>query len=307
MQELPLSTLKEIRPHGTKFFPCAIYHTRSAAKKGICIKHHWHDEIEIIYFSGGEFNLEINMEHYHVTSECFYFINAGELHSIVVKKAEKCGEDAIVFHPMILSFESYDSAQLDLMQPILNGKLLFPRCLTPDHPAFASIRLAFTQAIQSFGIDIDEKNPSNKDVVTDDLASQLLIKASLLRIFGILYQYELFIPTDKNYNKKVEGIKKALTYIKENYKEKIYIADLASLLNMNEQYFCRYFKKALDHSPIEYINKYRIKQALSLLEKTDLSVMEICLECGYNNLGNFLREFRKYTNTTPLQYRKNAK
>ena len=68
-----------------------------------------------------------------------------------------------------------------------------------------------------------------------------------------------------------------------------------------------YFKKALDHSPIEYINKYRIKQALSLLEKTDLSVMEICLECGYNNLGNFLREFRKYTNTTPLQYRKNAK
>ncbi len=32
--------------------------------------------------------------------------------------------------------------------------------------------------------------------------------------------------------------------------------------------------------------------------------MEVCLECGYNNLGNFLREFRKYTGTTPLQYRK---
>jgi len=39
-------------------------------------------------------------------------------------------------------------------------------------------------------------------------------------------------------------------------------------------------------------------------EKTDLQVMEVCLECGYNNLGNFLREFRKYTGTTPLQYRK---
>lgn len=307
MQDIPLPTLKEIRPHGTKSFPCAMYHTRTAAKKGICIKHHWHDEVEIIYFSGGEFTIEINMEHYYVNSECIYFINPGELHSIVVKKCETCGEDAIVFHPMMLSFESYDSTQLDLIQPILNGKLLFPRYLFPEHPGFESIRRSFIQAICSFGIQMSDENKINKDVVTDDLTSQLFIKASLLQIFANLSKFHLFIPTEKNYNKKVEGIKKALTYIKENYKEKIYIADLASLLNMNEQYFCRYFKKAVDHSPIEYINKYRIKQALRLLEKTDMSVMEICLECGYNNLGNFLREFRKYTNTTPLQYRKNSK
>lgn len=307
MQDIPLPTLKEIRPHGTKSFPCAMYHTRTAAKKGICIKHHWHDEVEIIYFSGGEFTIEINMEHYYVNSECIYFINPGELHSIVVKKSETCGEDAIVFHPMMLSFESYDSTQLDLIQPILNGKLLFPRYLFPEHPGFESIRRSFIQAICSFGIQMSDENKINKDVVTDDLTSQLFIKASLLQIFANLSKFHLFIPTEKNYNKKVEGIKKALTYIKENYKEKIYIADLASLLNMNEQYFCRYFKKAVDHSPIEYINKYRIKQALRLLEKTDMSVMEICLECGYNNLGNFLREFRKYTNTTPLQYRKNSK
>ncbi len=40
------------------------------------------------------------------------------------------------------------------------------------------------------------------------------------------------------------------------------------------------------------------------MEETELSVTEICMECGYNNLGNFLREFRKYTDMTPLQYRK---
>ena len=42
------------------------------------------------------------------------------------------------------------------------------------------------------------------------------------------------------------------------------------------------------------------------LKESDLTVTEICLECGYNNLGNFLREFRKYTSTTPLQYRKRS-
>jgi len=54
---------------------------------------------------------------------------------------------------------------------------------------------------------------------------------------------------------------------------------------------------------MEYINEYRIKQAMRLLEETDLPVTEVCLECGYNNLGNFLRAFKKYTETTPLKYR----
>ena len=78
---------------------------------------------------------------------------------------------------------------------------------------------------------------------------------------------------------------------------------LAGLINRNEQYFCRFFKKVIGSTPMAYVNEYRIKQACRLLEETDLSVMDICLECGFNNLGNFLREFRRRTGTTPLQYR----
>ena len=62
---------------------------------------------------------------------------------------------------------------------------------------------------------------------------------------------------------------------------------------MNEQYFCRFFKKALGKSPISYLNEYRIKQAMLLLQTTDMPVMDICLDCGFNNLGNFLRELRR--------------
>lgn len=64
-QQLP--TLKEIRPHGTKAFPCAIYQTRSVGR-GTLVKHHWHDEVGILYFSGGEFRLEINMEQLNFNS-----------------------------------------------------------------------------------------------------------------------------------------------------------------------------------------------------------------------------------------------
>jgi len=298
-----LPTLKEICLHGTKSFPCAFYRTRCAGK-GTLVKHHWHDEVEILYFSGGDFRLEINMEQFFIRSEALYFINPGELHSIFTENAKSSGEDAIVFSPDILNLDSYDAAQTQLIQPIQNGMLLFPRCLTPDHKAFAPVRDAFLEAIRSFQTPPDGTPAQRNGAATDDLTSQLFIKSSLLRILAVLSGSQLFLPTEKNHDKRVEEIKTVLTYIKENYKEKMYIQDLARQVNMNAQYFCRFFKKSIGRSPMEYINEYRLKQSLRLLKETDLPVTEVCLECGYNNLGNFLRSFKKYAGTTPLQYRK---
>ena len=120
---------------------------------------------------------------------------------------------------------------------------------------------------------------------------QLFIKSALLRILAVLSANNLFEVTEKNHDRRIETIKTTLTYIQENYKEKIYIRDLAGLIGMNEQYFCRFFKKVIGRSPMEYVNEYRIKKAMHYLKESDLTVTEICLECGYNNLGNFLREF----------------
>ncbi len=298
-----LPTLKEICLHGTKSFPCAFYRTRCAGK-GTLVKHHWHDEVEILYFSGGDFRLEINMEQFFIRSEALYFINPGELHSIFTENAKSSGEDAIVFSPDILNLDSYDAAQTQLIQPIQNGMLLFPRCLTPDHKAFAPVRDAFLEVMRSFQTPPDGMPAQRNGAATDDLTSQLFIKSSLLRILAVLSGNQLFLPTEKNHDKRVEEIKTVLTYIKENYKEKMYIQDLARQVNMNAQYFCRFFKKSIGRSPMEYINEYRLKQSLRLLKETDLPVTEVCLECGYNNLGNFLRSFKKYAGTTPLQYRK---
>ena len=232
MQNQQPSTLKEIRVHGTQDFPCAFYQTGTRIK-GNMVKHHWHEEVELLYFSGGEFCLEVNMERFNISEECFYFINV-------------------------------------------------------------------------FGGDSFRENYYDGEAVTDDITRQLFIKSALLRILAVLSANNLFEVTEKNHDHRIETIKTTLTYIQENYKEKIYIRDLAGLIGMNEQYFCRFFKKVIGRSPMEYVNEYRIKKAIHYLKESDLTVTEICLECGYNNLGNFLREFRKYTSTTPLQYRRHS-
>ena len=304
MAQSPSLTLKEIRPHGTKSFPCAIYHTQFT-EKGTLVKHHWHEETEILYFYKGDFRLMVNMEQFTIHSECIFIINSGELHSIISENSGSSMEDAVVFHPSMLSFETCDAAQMQVIQPLLNGSLKFPRYLSPEHPGFSSIRQAVQGIIQASDTQTVETLPFGTGIVTDDLTAQLFIKSSLLRILAVLSSHQLLIPTEKHSDRRIDGIKSVLTYIKENYREKIYIRDLADLMSMNEQYFCRLFRKTIGRSPMDYVNEYRIRQAVLLLENTDLPVMDICLECGFNNLGNFLREFRKYKKTTPLQYRKN--
>lgn len=298
-------SLKEDRPHGSASFRCAFYEAEPG-ESHFLVKHHWHDEIELLHFKKGNFHMEINMESYEISEECFFFINPGELHYIISK--EPCEEDAVVFNPGILSFESYDTMQNQVIQPFINGNLWLPRCIEASHRMFHDLYVEYDRMQNAFGMmeeageNADQKNAGQKNVGIS--VSQMLIKASLLRILALLTGEGLLTRQESGINHQVESIKKVLTYIRENYRERIYIRDLAGLINVNEQYFCRFFKRAIGKTPMEYVNEIRIRRAAEMVVNTDDLIMDICLECGFNNLGNFLREFKKYTGMTPRLYKK---
>lgn len=267
------------------------------------MKHHWHDEIEMLHFKNGNFHMEINMESYEIREECFFFINPGELHYIVSK--EPCEEDAVVFNPSVLSFDSYDTMQNQVIQPLINGNLWLPRCIELSRREFHDINIEYDRIQNAFGMmGVAEENENTGQKNVSISVSQMLIKASLLRILAVLTGEGLLTRHESCINHQVESIKKVLTYIRENYRERIYIRDLAGLINVNEQYFCRFFKRAIGKTPMEYVNEIRIRRAAEMVVNTDHLIMDICLESGFNNLGNFLREFKKYTGTTPRLYKK---
>lgn len=116
------------------------------------VKHHWHEEVELLYFSGGEFCLEVNMERFNISEECFYFINPEELHSISVEKNGGCVENAVVFHmDMLSSAYALDQIQTNLIQPVQNGSIQFPRCLRKNEPAFEPVRKSYEEIRNVFG------------------------------------------------------------------------------------------------------------------------------------------------------------
>lgn len=294
-------SLKEKQSHGTRLFPCAYYHFCNPSHR-LRVRHHWHEEVEIVYLHHGSFKLDINMEPYGTDRECFLFINSGELHSLRSLSME-FDEQAVVFSPSMLLFQDYDSIDESILLPLTQNKLTFPRFLDQTSPFFSVFRSCYQQISHIFS-QSKETLLTGEQILTDDVISQLLIKAGILQLIGILMEAGLMCQSPRTESQKITAIKTVLSYITDHYHEKLYVQDLASQVNMNEQYFCRFFKRSIGKTPIDYINDYRLNKVIRLLETGDAQITEICLECGFNNMGNFQRLFKRKTGITPLQYRK---
>ncbi|RST83296.1 AraC family transcriptional regulator [Blautia sp. SG-772] len=294
-------SLKEKQSHGTRLFPCAYYHFCNPSHR-LRVRHHWHEEVEIVYLHHGSFKLDINMEPYGTDRECFLFINSGELHSLRSLSME-FDEQAVVFSPSMLLFQDYDSIDESILLPLTQNKLTFPRFLDQTSPFFSAFRSCYQQISHIFS-QSKETLITGEQILTDDVISQLHIKAGILQLIGILMEAGLMCHSPRTESQKITAIKTVLSYITDHYHEKLYVQDLASQVNMNEQYFCRFFKRSIGKTPIDYINDYRLNKVIRLLETGDAPVTEICLECGFNNMGNFQRLFKRKTGITPLQYRK---
>lgn len=297
---------KETRRHGTQDFPCAFYqidNTYLPPSVTFQVKHHWHEELEIVHFKKGIFQFECNMQKYEIEKEAICFIGSGDLHFIASQGNFE--EEALVFSPAMLSFSDGDPIQQQILSPLNEHAISLPPVIDSAHPCFPAIRKAFSGILASF-----EYSPSQGELRDQHfirtLSDFLLLKSALYYMLSILKQENLLAAPDplSEPDRRITVIKQALSYMKEHSSEKIYIRDIADQVNMNEQYFCRFFKKIIGKPPIEYLSEIRIKHACHLLSSTDQPVMEICLECGFNNLGNFMHAFRKSCGCTPLQYRK---
>ena len=302
--QLP-SSLKEARQHGSFCFPCAFYQAMPETNPpGVpfTVRHHWHEPVEIIYLEQDSYQVHINTTLTHLKSPCFCFINSGELHALI-SDSDQYQEQAVVFSPELLTFATPDPTQEQFLLPLSEHKLSFPPFLGSEHPAFSEVQQEFFRIRSIF---FRENRSCPDQFTTENPVSQLRIKAALLNILGILAEHDLLTSNDPVHNPRVELLKTVISYIRKNYQYPLSLGELAALAGMNEQYFCRFFKKALGKTPVSYINDFRIRHAATLLRTTELPVTEVCLESGFNNLGHFIKEFKKATHFTPLQFRRQS-
>ena len=98
---------------------------------------------------------------------------------------------------------------------------------------------------------------------------------------------------------------KVKNYISKNYMEEIRLAQLAEIAGMSPSAFSRFFKLHTGRNLSDYIIDIRLGYAARKLVDTNHSISEISFECGFNNLSNFNRIFKRKKGYSPSEFREN--
>jgi AraC-like DNA-binding protein len=108
---------------------------------------------------------------------------------------------------------------------------------------------------------------------------------------------------NETYSYNSRRIETTFEYMKQNFDKPITLGDVAKLANMSEASFSRFFKQRTGINFIESLNEIRLGHASRLLIDTTQSIAEVAYNCGFNNISNFNRIFKKKKNTTPKEFR----
>lgn len=156
---------------------------------------------------------------------------------------------------------------------------------------------------------------------TTEMASERLMEISKKRGFDSYMEfqsllYDLAISRDQRLLTNIsfqktsdffnsDRIERIYNFVRENYNKRIMLEDAANLLNMSIVSFSRLIKQRTGKSFVDFVNEIRLGYATRMLIETNKSVSEICYECGFNNISNFNRTFKRKQNCTPSEFRTN--
>jgi AraC-like DNA-binding protein len=137
---------------------------------------------------------------------------------------------------------------------------------------------------------------------------------SVLELFSILHDLSISRNmrtlsdgsfTNQHFTYNSRRIEKAFEYMNNNYDKPVTLGEVAKLVSMTEVSFSRFIKKRTGNTFIDSLNEIRLGHASRMLIDTTHSIAEISYHCGFNNISNFNRIFKKKKTCTPKEFREN--
>ncbi len=133
---------------------------------------------------------------------------------------------------------------------------------------------------------------------------------SFFTLLNVIGKSDTHIPlaSEEYIKKRFEPANKRISMIHEyflaNYHRELNLKELASLVSMAEGSVCRFFKEKAGCTPFEYLNRVKADLACKFLLDENMSVTQVAMESGFNNLSHFNKQFKKNIGMTPSEYRK---
>lgn len=110
---------------------------------------------------------------------------------------------------------------------------------------------------------------------------------------------------DKSLSFRSRRLDNAFEFMNKHYSTFLTLKEVSDHVNMSEVSFSRFIKKRTGKTFIDNLHEIRLGHATRMLIETSNTVAEICYSCGFNNISNFNRVFKRKKNCTPSEYRIN--
>ena len=193
-----------------------------------------------------------------------------------------------------------DIVVADIMMPYMNGIEMIRS--TKDQVPYKSILLTsyaeFSYAKQA--IDLKVSDYLMKPVEEEEIRKEQEIARICERHAGEFSMQEFY--------KKAEMdnpyVKKTLEITEKEYANKISVESIADQLGVSASYLSRKFKQITGLTYLDFLNKYRISQAIRLMETGQYKVYEISEKTGFSDYKHFNVVFKRYTNQSPTEFMK---
>ena len=130
---------------------------------------------------------------------------------------------------------------------------------------------------------------------------------NILHKLSVTNDYQYISSTNYTNTHKIsetERMRIVHEYVLKHFKENINLSTVASLSNMTEAAFCRYFKSRTNKTFSDFVKEIRIGNACKMLQDENKSISQTCYESGYNTVSNFNNQFKSLKGVSPLQYQK---
>lgn len=252
---------------------------------------HWHEEIEIGWIEEGSVEvITANESHIFLKGEAFFMntnvmstmrLGEGALHGVLVSH---------IFHPVLLSGHYKSIFETKYMEPVLKNKKIGILAIRGENDRQKEMLVKLRRLR---GLQEKEDTEFQTRNLLSDLWLLLLEEIRELEQRGIQVK-----PVSQ------ERIQTMMSYIKQNYAEKITLEEIASSALLSTRECLRCFQHMIQKTPFEFLMEYRVEMAERLLRTTDERIVDIALQTGFSNSAYFGKVFKGMRGMTPGEYRR---